>query len=187
MSTDADDTDDWMLSKTGDGDAFGRIFDRHRDRIARHSVRLVTNSHDVDDIVAITFLEAWRRRDQVRLVDNSILPWLLVTATNSAQNLRRGARRHHALLERLPKETTVVDSTEWVEGGIASDALRNLGLADRQVIVLCLLEGLTTDEAATVLAVPAGTVKSRLSRAKQRLARQVRPQHHPMTTPEEAS
>lgn len=186
MSTDADDAEDWERSVAGDGEAFGRIFDRHRDRLTRHSLRLVSHPHEVEDVVAITFLEAWRRRQQVRLVNGSILPWLLLTATNTSQNLRRSARRHQALLGRLPEPTAVVDNTDWIEGGVAMDALRLLGLPDRQVIVLCVLEGFTASEAATVLAVPLGTIKSRLSRAKRRLAHHVRPVTHPTPRPEEA-
>lgn len=188
MSTPADDADDWAQSLDGDGDAFGRLFDRHRDRIARHSYRLVASPHDVEDIIAITFAEAWRSRERVRLVEGSILPWLLVTATKSAQNFRRSSRRHKALLDRLPPASSTTDNVEDIDGGPASEALRGLALADRQVIVLCVLEGLSASEAATALSIPAGTIKSRLSRAKQRLARHVTTQVHPsLIRPEEAS
>ena len=188
MSTHADDVDDWAMSIAGDGEAFGRIFDRHRDRIARHSYRLVASSYDVDDVVAVTFAEAWRSRDRVRVVEGSVLPWLLVTATKSAQNLRRSSRRHKALLDRLPPPSSTIDSTDDIDGGPASDALRRLALLDRQVVVLCALEGLTNAEAAEVLGIPVGTVKSRLSRAKQRLAHHMSQQaHSSLTRPEEAS
>jgi len=96
------DLDDWTLTLAGDGDAFGRVFDRHRDRIRRHAHALVPVPADAEDVVAMTFLEAWRKRSRVRLVDDSLLPWLLVTATNLASNLRRGSRRHAAMLARLP-------------------------------------------------------------------------------------
>jgi len=182
MSVNPDDTQAWSRALDGDGEAFGELFDRHRDRVLRHSRRLVTSSHDVDDVVAVTFLEAWRRREQVRLVEGSVLPWLLVTATHSAQNLSRGIRRYRSLLQRLPVGSDVPDHAERDEGGPASDALAALSLADRQVIVLCVLEGFSTNEAAVALGVPPGTVKSRLSRAKQRLAHRISPRP-PMTTP----
>ncbi|MCP2030353.1 RNA polymerase sigma-70 factor (ECF subfamily) [Okibacterium sp. HSC-33S16] len=187
MSTHADDADDWAKSIAGDGEAFGRIFDRHRDRIARHSYRLVASPHEVDDVVAVTFAEAWRSRDRVRIVDGSVLPWLLVTATMSAQNLRRSTRRHKALLDRLPPSSATTDNTDHIDGGPASDALRQLALPDRQVIVLCVLEGLSTSEAAVALGIPVGTTKSRLSRAKQRLAHHITQQAHlSLSRPEEA-
>ena len=159
------DAHDLALAMAGEGEAFGRIFDRHRDRIHRHTQRLVPAAHDADDAVAITFLEAWRHRDRVRIVDGSMLPWLLVTATNVAQNLSRGARRYRALLLKLPPAEHHADHAELDDDGPASAALRSLSLADRQVVTLCVLEGLSTAEAADALGVPAGTVKSRLSRA----------------------
>jgi len=178
MSANPDDSEAWGRALAGDGEAFGELFDRHRDRVQRHSRRLVNGHHDADDVVAVTFLEAWRRRDRVRLVDGSVLPWLLVTATFSAQNLSRGIRRHRALLGRLPAQADAPDHANRDEGGPASDALARLSLADRQVIVLCVLEGFSTDEAAQALGVPPGTVKSRLSRAKRRLAHHVEPRLH---------
>jgi RNA polymerase sigma factor (sigma-70 family) len=165
-----DDAHDWALALSGEGEAFGRIFDRHRDRVFRHSLRLVNGVADADDVVAITFLEAWRRRDSVRLVDRSTLPWLLVTATYSASNLRRAARRHRTLLAKLPADAHFPDHAETVDDE-AGRALGELSLADRQVITLCVLEGYSERDAAVALNVPPGTVKSRLSRAKARLAR----------------
>jgi len=187
MSVNPDDTQAWSRALAGDGDAFGELFDRHRDRIERHCRRLVASGHDVDDVVAITFLEAWRLRDRVGIVDGSVLPWLLVTATHSAQNLSRGIRRYRALLQRLPLEAEAPDHADRDDRGPASDALNYLSLADRQVIALCVLEGLTANEAADALGVPAGTVKSRLSRAKRKLAHQLAPPTRlTMTNPEEA-
>ncbi|MBN9239492.1 MAG: hypothetical protein BGO97_07355 [Micrococcales bacterium 70-64] len=167
------DSADWAEALAGSGEAFGRIFDRHRDRLARHSHRLVPTAADADDVVAITFLEAWRRRAGVRFVDDSLLPWLLVTATHSAQNLSRGARRYRALLARLPVEASSPDHADAFGEGDAVRELRALSLADREVIVLCVLEGLSEREAAEALGIPQGTVKSRLSRAKARLAGRV--------------
>ncbi|HEV7741233.1 MAG TPA: sigma-70 family RNA polymerase sigma factor [Pseudolysinimonas sp.] len=165
-----DDAHDWALARAGEGEAFGRIFDRHRDRVFRHGLRLVTVTADADDLVAITFLEAWRRRDSVRLVDGSVLPWLLVTATNVSRNLSRSARRYRALLARLPADPHTPDHAEFVDDGEASTALRRLSAADQQVLTLCVLEGMSERAAAHALGIPAGTVKSRLSRAKNRLA-----------------
>ena len=62
------DAEDWAQALAGSGEAFGRIFDRHRNRIARHSIRLVPTPADAEDVVAITFLEAWRRRGRSKLL-----------------------------------------------------------------------------------------------------------------------
>jgi len=166
-----DDTHDWKLACAGEGEAFGRIFDRHRDRVFRHGLRLVDRPADVDDLVAITFLEAWRRRDSVRIVEGSVLPWLLVTATNASLNLRRGSRRYRTLLARLPVDPHTADHAERFDDGEAAAALRALAPIDRQVLTLCVLEGYSERDAASALGVPTGTIKSRLARARTRLAR----------------
>jgi RNA polymerase sigma factor (sigma-70 family) len=167
---DSDDEQEWADALRGDGEAFGRIFDRHRHRVFRHSYRLVAVSADADDIVAVTFLEAWRRADAVRFVDGSMLPWLLVTATNSARNLARSSRRYREMLARLPIDQHEDDRNRDQYDTEARDALRQLSLADQRILTLCVLEDLSERDAAALLGVPAGTVKSRLSRAKRRLA-----------------
>ena len=168
MTTDSDEVV-WAAALEGDGEAFGRIFDRHRARLYRHSYRLVPAAADADDVVAIAFFESWRRRDAARFVDGSILPWLLVIATNSARNLSRSSRRYHALLTKLPPGQHGRDHADDVDGD-ARTALAKLSLADQQVLTMCVLDGYSERDAATALGVAPGTVKSRLSRAKRRLA-----------------
>ncbi|QEE61013.1 RNA polymerase sigma factor [Salinibacterium sp. dk2585] len=166
------DAEEWQLALAGDGEAFARIFDRHEQRIFRHCLALVPTHDDAKDVVGITFLEAWRKRASVRFVDGSLLPWLLVTAGHSARNVSRSARRYRDLLERVPPAPHVeaID-----DDGPALSALSELTKAHRDVVTLCVIEGLSEAEAAKMLSIPAGTVKSRLHRAKQRLAAQLSP------------
>lgn len=162
----------------GAGDAFGLLFERHRDRVFRHVLHSATSVADAEDVVAITFLEAWRRRSAIRIVGASALPWLLVTATHVTQNQARSARRHRAALDRLPRYGPTHDHADrvleqWESGSrrrALRDALAALPGRDREVIALCLIEELSMDAAAAALGIPVGTVKSRLSRARSRLA-----------------
>lgn len=179
----SEDEADWALAVAGEGEAFGRVFDRHRDRVRRHSLRLVPVLIDAEDVVASTFLEAWRKRDRVRFVNGSILPWLLVTATNVARNSARSHRRHRILLSRLPAPVPYPDHAEVFDDGAASAALLTLSTADQQVITLCILHDLSEAEAATALGVAPGTVKSRLSRAKARLAQRLDRESRPVNSP----
>ena len=79
-----------------DRDAFGALYDRHSQRVFAHSARQLGGVEDADDLTAIVFLEAWRLRARIRVVNGSALPWLLMTATNVARNYRRSARRYRA-------------------------------------------------------------------------------------------
>lgn len=168
----------WASARDGDPTAFGAIFDAHRDRVFGQALRLMRSPHDAEDVTALVFLEAWRRRDRVRVVDGSIIGWLLVTTTNVARNFIRTLKRHRAAMERIPVHEGVADHTETVDSKLdrrTSDLLVNNAFAqlspnDQRIITLCILEDLTVAQAAEVLGIPSGTVKSRLSRAKQRLS-----------------
>lgn len=168
--TPGSDATDWALACGGDGAAFRRLFVRHRERLYRHGMRLLGHTAEADDLVAVVFFEAWRNRDRVRVVDGSILPWLLVTGTNTARNLHRSSRRYRAMLDRLPTAERSPDPADLVIDTVATNALRHLSKNDRQVIILCVIEGFSEREAAETLGVPVGTIKSRLSRARARLA-----------------
>jgi RNA polymerase sigma-70 factor (ECF subfamily) len=165
----------WERALTGDGDAFGAVYDRHLARVERHAASVAETAADADDIVAVTFLETWRRRESVRFVDGSLLPWLLITATNSGRNINRSGRRHRALLRRLPVERERDDSFERDMPGDASRALRRLSAADQRVLTLAIVLDLSERDIAVALDVPPGTVKSRLARAKRRLAAELTP------------
>ncbi len=102
----------WRRSLDGDGQAFGLLFDRHRARVYAHACRLASTRHDAEDVVASAFLELWRRRADARLVDGSVLPWLLIAATNIGRNAARGTRRHRQFLDRLPRGRDLPDAAD---------------------------------------------------------------------------
>lgn len=173
-----DDVDLAARAARGDTSAFEALYDRHVSRVHAHCARQLGSVQEADDLTAMVFLEAWRRRDAVRIVDGSVLPWLLVTATNLARNQRRGLRRYRAVLARLPAPEPVADHADGVADSllleqrarILAEALRSLGSLDRQVISLCLLEDLTYQQAAQVLGLSHAAVRSRLSRSTLREA-----------------
>jgi len=166
------DARDWAAALAGDGRAFARVFRRDRDRVRRHALALTGAVADAEDVVAVTFFEAWRHRDRVRFVDDSLEPWLVATATNVARNLRRSSRRYTELLARLPEPVAEPEPGAGLGGALP--AIARLPLAERQVAALCLVAGYSEREAAIALGIPPGTVKSRLSRARRRLQEQLR-------------
>ena len=163
----------WSKARDGDDAAFASLFDVHRDRVFGHALRLLRHAHDAEDITAIVFLEAWRRRDAVRLVEGSIIAWLLVTTNNTVHNHDRSIRRYRRALARLPRPADQDDHASDVDESIDERASRTLvrnafaqlTKRDQDVITLCVLEELPLSEAALLLGIPIGTVKSRLSRA----------------------
>ena len=99
----------WQLAVNGDGDAFGALFDRHRDRVLGHALKILRSTHLAEDITAVVFYEAWRRREFVRVGNGSIVAWLLVTANNTIRNHVRERRRYSSFLSQLPEPAAVRD------------------------------------------------------------------------------
>jgi RNA polymerase sigma-70 factor (ECF subfamily) len=128
---------------------------------------LLTSREDAKDAVTIAFFELWRKRESVRLVDGSPLPWLLNTVSHSARNVERSGRRYAALLERAPIREADQPGA-YDESGVLA-ALKRLPAKEQSVLVLIVLEGYPERVAAEALGIPVGTVKSRLSRAKSKL------------------
>jgi RNA polymerase sigma factor (sigma-70 family) len=166
----------WLRGLEGDGEAVAVIFDRHERRLFRAALRDAATSHDAEDVVATVFLELWRLRSKVRLVDDSLLPWLLVTTANVSRNATRSLRRHRNLLAKLPPDPPATDAADVALDNISAlqrerriaAALLDLRPADRQILLLTAVEGLTLAESAAALSVSVDAAKARLTRARRR-------------------
>lgn len=161
----------------GDEPAYRMLHNRHQVPVWRMSLVLMRTTWDAEEVAATAFFELWRKRDKVRVVDGSVLPWLLVTTAFAAKNSLRSRRRYQRLLNRIPHDGDVPDHADEVARAmdslkIANDvrgALLDLNQRDASVVILCVIQELSASEAAVVLGIPEGTVKSRLSRVKSRL------------------
>jgi RNA polymerase sigma-70 factor (ECF subfamily) len=152
------------------------LYDRHRDGVFRHAYRLAGSHHDAEDVMAAAFLELWRRRAKVRLVEGSVLPWLLVTTTNMARN-HGAALRYRKLLNALPRteeapepvETEFFASTQGTLDKDFAEALGTLSAEDLHLVSLVVFEDYPLAAAAAVLNLTPGAAKTRMHRARQRM------------------
>jgi RNA polymerase sigma factor (sigma-70 family) len=158
----------WSRSLRGDGDAFAVLFDRHERRVYRAVLRSANDSGGAEDLVASVFLELWRRRGAVHLVDDSLAPWLLVTAGNICRNANRSLRRYRAMIEKLPAPENVRPIDEQLVDREVVDALRRLPRHDAEILALVAVDGLPLVAAAEALGISAATARARLSRARRR-------------------
>ncbi len=158
---------------------FGRLYEMYCHAVYNHCFRRTGSWTVAEDLVAAAFLEAWRHRRAAPADPAAALPWLLAITNNVLRNKRRAERRYAAALARLPRPETVADPAGTVAAKVDAERqmaallplLRALPERERQVIELCLGDGLTHSQAAEALGVPVGTVKSRLSRGVARLHR----------------
>jgi RNA polymerase sigma-70 factor (ECF subfamily) len=178
VRSNSDESAAWTAALDNDGDAFAALFDLHRDRVYRHALRMTANVHDAEDVTAAAFLELWRRRRSVRVVDGSVLPWLLVTATNLARNLARGLRRYRTLIAALPRaedaRSAEDDALEQIEemriAARVREALSTLTPSDAALITLTMFEHYAPAQAADALGISDGAARTRLHRARKRMA-----------------
>ena len=166
-------------ARAGDADAFGAIFDACAKSVYNHAFRLTGDWSTAEEVMAMTFLEAWRGRERILADGGSLRPWLLGIATNLARGLRRAARRHRTALARLAVADEMPDFADDLSGRLDDvaritalhRALADLPGPELEVLALCVWSGLSYADAAEALHVPVGTVRSRLSRARAKLAR----------------
>jgi RNA polymerase sigma-70 factor, ECF subfamily len=147
-------------------ESFEDTFAAYWDPVCRYAARRVA-PEAVQDVVAETFVVAWRRFDKL---SGEPLPWLLGIARRVASNHRRAGTRRSALIERLQG----ADVPAWSEpAGIDHDlgaALASLGALDREALLLVAWEGLDHHDAAVVMGCSTGAFSVRLHRARRKLA-----------------
>jgi len=162
---------------------FGVIFDRHGSTLLRFLARRVDPA-EAEDLLGEVFRIAFERRSSFERDRDSARPWLYGIAANLvAKHHRSEARRLRAmarasalrasaarLLDEDPAERAVAVADAGALWPRVVDAIGALPEAERQVLLLFAWEELSYEEIAQALGVPVGTVRSRLSRGRARLA-----------------
>ena len=174
----AADRDLWRQAVSGDGDAFAEVYRRYADRIYGYCFRRTASWSTAQDLTSVVFLEAWRKRSDVAFDDDgSVIAWLFGVANNVVRNSQRSMRRHQLALQRLPDPVVEPDFADDAAARLDDEdrmarvlaALARLSDSDRELLALAAWSGLDQRQIADALGVPIGTVKSRLSRARDRL------------------
>jgi RNA polymerase sigma factor (sigma-70 family) len=155
--------------------AFTALVDRHGPMVLRVCREVLGNVHDAQDAFQATFLVLVRKAGLVRKPD-SLAGWLHGVAYRVARRARANAVRQRTLEQRVGAMSAVA----LAGGASAAETCAELhqevaGLPQRyrEPVVLCYLEGMSTEEAALRIGCPVGTVHSRLSRARDRLRRRL--------------
>ena len=153
------------MSVTAGGERarFESLFDQNFRAVTAY-VRRRAAAGDADDVVAETFLIAWRRIDEVPADPR---PWLLGVARRVLANQRRAAGRRAALAERVSRQPPAPPREEGQPQMLC--ALARLTAADREILLLAAWDGLSAAEAAVTLTCSRTAAKVRLHRAKRRL------------------
>jgi RNA polymerase sigma-70 factor (ECF subfamily) len=152
----------------GDPDAFETLVRRHRDRLWAVALRTLGDREEAADAVQDALISAYRSADRFR-GDSAVTTWLHRIVVNAC--LDRARRRQSRPTVELP--AAVEQALPEIDTDTVLDvhaALDRLPIDQRAAIVLVDMDGFSVAEAATILQVPVGTVKSRCARGRGRLA-----------------
>lgn len=143
-------------------------------RLRRYAMSLTHDAIEADDLVQLTLLKAWESRHRFEMGSN-LVAWLFTILRNGHINGRRKYWRevadpdgaHAGTLSEPASQEHKVDLRDLQQ------ALDRLDAAHREALTLVAVEGLTYEAAAAIIGCPPGTVKSRVSRARDRLSHEL--------------
>ncbi len=175
----------------GEPEAFAVLFDPHAADIHHYAARRL-GTGAADDLVAETFLAAFRRRMSYDTTRSQARPWLYGIATTLIARQCRSEQRLYRALGRTGVDAVPEPIADVVVRRVAAQqqqrllaaALAGLSPADRDVLLLVAWGGLSYEEVADALRVPVGTVRSRLHRARRKLRRLLNDAERSTTTEE---
>lgn len=176
-------------AQRGDKQAFGLLVSKYQRRVFRLLSRLIRDSAEVEDAAQEAFIKAYRALPNFR-GDSAFYTWLYRIALNTAKNWLMTQRRRPVALSSM---TADGEESDALDPGLQDAATPEAALAGRQVgeaidraiahlpeelsmaIVLREIEGLSYEEIAEAMQCPVGTVRSRLFRAREAIAAELRP------------
>jgi RNA polymerase sigma-70 factor, ECF subfamily len=171
LAVGGDERDDTALLRAhaaGDPDAFGELIRRHRDRLWAVALRTLGDREEAADAVQDALLSAYRAAERFR-GDAAVTTWLHRIVVNAC--LDRARRRQARPTVPLPEvDVTAAPAPDRDTALAVQQALRELPAEQRAALVLVDVQGYPVAEAAEILGVAEGTIKSRCARGRARLA-----------------
>ncbi|MBP2403142.1 Sigma-K factor [Streptomyces netropsis] len=150
---------------TPDEELMRALYDEHAGPLLGFVLRLVGGDRQrAEDVVQETLLRAWRNADRLRGASGSVRPWLVTVARRIVIDGHRSRQSRPREVDAGPLE--LIPAADEIERALRlmtiSEALGDLTEAHREALIETYFKGRTVSEAAEVLGVPAGTVRSRV-------------------------
>ena len=180
MARDENASDEDLIARAaaGSGEAFGNLMRRHEDRMFALALRMLGNRTDALDATQDAFVSAFRRSSSYR-GDAAVGTWLYRIGINACKDFARKKKRWTAqsdVEEKIDRRASGPGIDERVTTRIEiQDALARLPDEYREPLVMHDLGGIPYEEIASITATAIGTVKSRISRGRRKLAELLEP------------
>ncbi len=154
-------------AKQGDPDAFTELMQSQMQNMYKAARSVLYNDEDVADAILETILACWEKIWQLKEEDY-FRTWMTRILINKCNDILR-KQRNIMLVEEIPEQLSYdrkYENVEWEE------ALESLDEKYRLIMLLYYVEGFKTGEIGDILSMPESTVRTRLARGRQRLARE---------------
>jgi RNA polymerase sigma-70 factor (ECF subfamily) len=165
-----------IVQSSARADAFHEVFNRHFTAVHLYLARRIGRDR-ADDVASQTFTVAFTRRATFRTDTSDARPWLFGIATNLLMNERRAEQRSLEAVARMqaqPLRAAAELASDGLDPQVAA-SLAELDPDQRDVLLLFAWGELSYEEIASALAIPVGTVRSRMSRARSQLRLRLQP------------
>jgi RNA polymerase sigma-70 factor (ECF subfamily) len=172
-------------AKANDREAFAQLYRRHQGVIYRFACSMTGSATVAEDVVQEVFLTLMRNLGRYDPDRAALSTYLYGVARNVARSLGRKERRFVELAptaDMFAADDPAADLLEQQRVQVLRAAIRALPVKFREVIVLCDLHEVDYAQTASILGVPIGTVRSRLSRARQQVLHRMRPAEQPLAS-----
>ncbi|MFC1913423.1 RNA polymerase sigma factor [Chloroflexota bacterium] len=157
----------------GDGDAFGRLYDLHVDRVYRHIYYRVSNTADAEDLTQQVFIKAWQAISRYTKTASPFLAWLIKISHNLVIDFYRAKKSETYIDFDIVATKPESDPEHMVEACLSQQELRRAILAlhgdQSQVIMMRFIEEFSYTEIAASLGKSEGAVRVILHRGLARL------------------
>lgn len=157
----------------GDKTALSHLYDRYTSQLLALGIRMMGGRSEAEDLLHDVFLEVWKRAGDYDPARGTVRAWLCLRVRSRALDRKKSPRMARAVTwdDARANETEAphMDPGLRMERERVRSALLALSTEQREVVDLCYFAGFSTAEAALRLSCPVGTVKSRLSAARERL------------------
>lgn len=162
-------------AKQGDGGSFAELYEQIAPSLYRTALYTLGSSHDAEDVVSETFIEAFHGVAKLR-DNNAFVPWMFrILSARCKRKIKSyiQGRNEFDLDSALDLDD---GSNVGEEVSVRSDLLRameQLTAQEREIVVLAVVEGYTTKEVAQILRCPHGTISSKLFRTLKKLRKMI--------------
>jgi RNA polymerase sigma-70 factor, ECF subfamily len=162
-------------AKSGNPEAFAKLYDAYVERVSRYVYFRVADDCDMEDLVSQVFLKAWENLDRYRMGTSPFVAWLYTIARNLVIDHYRTKRNNLPLEEAIafPSDLELPDEMAQTHFDLEAmrDALQILSKDMQQALVLKYIAGLPNDSIARIMGKQEGTVRGLQMRGLQTLAR----------------